>query len=78
MKLYILRPSKDSDLWRPWYDKAFAFVIRAGSEMEARDIAAENCGQEGRQAWLSYASSECDELTPDGDIEMIVRDYASA
>lgn len=78
MKLYILRPSKDSDLWSPWYDKAFGFVIRANSEMEAREIAANEHGDEGRQAWLSYASSECHELTSDGDSEIVIRDFARA
>ncbi len=44
MKLYELRLaeelSEDGHPWRPWYDKAFGFVVRAETPERARQIAA--------------------------------------
>ena len=53
VKLYILRPVKDAKEWDPWYDKAFGFVVSASSVKQARMLAADRCGDEGKAAWLS-------------------------
>lgn len=81
MKLWILRPAKESLLWNPWYDKAFGFVIRAETEEDARRIAQENAGDETRYnapAWTDPVNSTCIELTADGPEEEIMRDFAAA
>jgi hypothetical protein len=74
MKLWILEPVDDNKLWKPWYDKAFGFVVRAQSEGEARLLAAKMCGDEKENAWLDSANSTCIELLPDGKEGVIIRD----
>ena len=80
MKLWLLKPIKGSDYWRPWYDKAFGFVIRAETEQRAREWADSNAGDENRKGhpWLNSEHSTCIELTIDGPEEMVLRDFMSA
>ena len=81
--LFLLKPTEDSRLrsdspWDPWYDKAFAFVVRAADESEARELASEDCGDEGREVWLDSTITSCDVLDSNGPSHVICRDYASA
>ncbi len=50
MKLWLLRPNKNlsenDNPWKPWYDKAFSFVVRAETEEDARKLAHKNAGSE--------------------------------
>ncbi len=84
MKLYLLKAQEDlayaDDPWKPWYDKAFGFVVRATSRDEARQIADANAGKENfdhyedlieikRHPWLDIKYSTCQELLID-DIRM--------
>ena len=88
MKLFILRPitELDNDPWDPWYDKAFGFVIRANDEEEARKIADSNAGDENERyitiknnhPWLDEKYSTCNELTTDGESELIITDFRRA
>ena len=87
MKLWLLRPVKGDPLWKPWYDKAFGFVVKAETEEDARAVANANSGDEGRYenrseaAWLSDKHSTCVELTADtsdGEPQLVIKDYASA
>ena len=84
MKLWLLKPIKvypelsEGGPWTPWYDKAFGFVIRAATEKSARNKAAKDCGDEGKQAWLDPQLSSCIELTPKGAAGIVLKDYASA
>jgi hypothetical protein len=87
MKLWILKPNANDKLlpnpWEPWYDKAFAFVIRANTESEARQIADKSAGDENSEIanlypWLNSTYSTCLELKSDGESGMILRDFASA
>lgn len=87
-KLWILRPMPVSKTppgapltpspWVPWYDKTFGMVVRAVSERSARSIAAEQCAEEGEEAWLNSDYSSCEELAPEGNAGMIMRDHALA
>ena len=52
MNLYLLRPIPEDNLWEDAYDMSFGFVVRAQTEDEARKMAAEKCGDEGRAAWI--------------------------
>ena len=95
MKLWLLEPRTDNrdqwaeDPWVPWYDKAFAFVVLAETEQEARQMANAEGGAEtgpishcvyrtGGDPWLDPVYSNCEELLPQGEPGVIVRDYASA
>lgn len=87
MNLYLLRPIEGHPAWKPWYDKAFGFVIRAESAEQARAIAAgpsttgdwdDTPGDEGSEAWLSPTSSTCELLSKFGRAGVIMRDFASA
>jgi hypothetical protein len=77
MKLYLLRSMEGSDYWRPWYDKAYGFVVAARDEEQARKIASEQSGDEGAGAWLDKKASTCKELKP-RKAEVIIRDFAAA
>ena len=71
MKLWILRWAKGEGSW----EEARGFVVRAGDEKSARDLAANKCGEEGREHWISPATSTCDELQQDGDPGIVIRDF---
>lgn len=74
MKLWLLTADESTGLWQPWYDKAFGFVVRAESEEDARNYAADKAGDEGREAWLEPESSTCVEITGEGAAEVILQD----
>ena len=94
MKLWILRPrgglNKDDNPWEPWFDKAFGFVVRAPTEVDARRLASMRAGNECQRvidcyagfapvpAWTDPKYSTCAELLPDGEAEIIMRDFAGA
>jgi len=90
MKLWLLGPihTKGDDPWEPWYDKAFGFVIRAETGLRARVVADENGGYENRgesrtttqtkNPWLDPKYSTCNELSPNGPEELVIRDFAAA
>ena len=78
MKLWIVRARDGHDVWNPWYDKAFGFVVRAGTEEEARTLASFVHGAEGREPWLDATASTCEELTGDGAAEVVMADVHNA
>lgn len=83
MKIYLLRPNPDNDAaWKPWYDKAFGFVVRAESEEQARLFASEKGGEENEfgkpSPWLDPRQSTCEEVTADGEAGLIIHDIARA
>lgn len=80
MKLWLLRPIKihGDSLWNQWYDKAFGFVVRANTEQEARELANEESGDEvydEPDVWLKQEFTLCEELTTQGESEVILRDF---
>jgi len=83
-RLWLLRPrfNRPKELtvspWQKWYDKAFGFVVCADSDENARWIAAGDCGDEGREAWLDPIKSTCKELKPSKTAGLIMRDFARA
>lgn len=94
MKLWVLRPvaglEKDNDPWEPWYKKAFGFVVRAETEEEARSMADADGGAENYSGigtskeyeivgpWLDSRYSTCEELTTEGEAEVVMRDFWNA
>lgn len=82
-KIYLIEARKDllvdDSPWVPWFDKMFATVVIAKSEQEARLLAAEESGYEGRDAWLDKKYSRCKEVIPgESDVGVICIDYARA
>ena len=85
LKLWYLEPidiNRDrQNPWRPGYDKAYGFVIRAYDESHARMLAATFAGNENHELpfidspWQSEEFTLCAELTTDGGAEVILRDY---
>jgi hypothetical protein len=93
MKLWLLRPREtlmdDDNPWEPWYDKAFGFVVRAETEEKARELITrdqksggfswnDHYGDEGPRAWADPKYSWCEEITQEGQEQVIIRDFASA
>ena len=93
MKLWLLRPveglPKETNPWRPKYDKALGFVVRAETENEARKMANDAGGDEtgpiqqivyrtGGDPWLDPSLSTCVELTGDGEPGVIIDDVYNA
>lgn len=93
MKLWLLRPNeqrKDKgisnvDPWEPWYDKCFGAVVRAETEKQARAMV-EPGDEGGRLYWMKYKKnpwldpemSTCEELAPNGDAGLIIKDFWKA
>ena len=83
MKLWLLRPIENTllDPWEPWYDKAFGFVVRAETEADARRLAGEQAGDEKSKnlnPWTDDDYSTCEELTAEGEAEVMIQDFHSA
>lgn len=85
MNLYLLKPvDPGAGPWKPWFDKTFGFVVRAGSPERARKIADENAGDENRESgfyghpWLDPALSSCKVLRQDGPEGLILQDFHAA
>lgn len=89
MKLWILRPIHNDDPraespWRPWYDRAFGFIVRAETETEARMLpdASEETGDECNRSfgnpWLDPVLTTCVELNAGGVAGIVMVDFRSA
>lgn len=81
-KLYLLtrnynKGDNDNPLnpWRGIWDCAYGFVVRANNESEARQLAANEGGNEGDEAWRDSHWSRCVELMPVGDVGVVLRDF---
>lgn len=74
-KLYILEPVKD---WKPWYDKLFGVIVRARTEKQARKMASKYAGDEGKEVWLDADKTTCTLLLNEGDVEVIMTNFANA
>jgi hypothetical protein len=92
MQLWILRPQPDvlereAHPWTPPFDKTLGVLVRADSEVGARQLAQTKAGYEGQgvylrlglvedemaeDVWLKPDWTSCDELTREGDSEVIM------
>lgn len=59
------------------YDTAHGFVIRAVDDNDARIFASSQSGDEGHQVWLNPEDSTCVELLPEGEQEVVLRDFCN-
>jgi hypothetical protein len=69
--------------WEPWWDTTHAFVIRAGSEDEARAMTERRAGEEvrnngGKNPWLDPTLTSCVELTLDGEPTVVSYSFNAA
>lgn len=98
MRLWFLRPraavlARESHPWRPWFDKVFTIVVRAGSEAQARALAQSRAGNEGlgiyrrlgygdeaiaADVWLDPAYTACNELDAAGPVGIVFVDRREA
>ena len=78
MQLFLLGSIFNTPEFKPWYDKSFHHVVRAHNELEARELAKEEAGNEGEAVWLDKNKTWCEVLSPDGDVEHIVVDFRAA
>lgn len=84
MNFYLLEPVKnlgEDNPWNPWYDKSFGFLIRAESELDARQQADNQAGDENRNAvhpWLDEKYSTCVNLNDVEETGVILQDFRSA
>lgn len=74
MKLWLLKPATRGD--ERWgYDCAYGFVVRAETELDARELAAEEHGDEGVKSWIRPEDTTCEELLPEGSAQVVLRDF---
>jgi hypothetical protein len=91
MKLYLLKRTGKGPGGE--YDVADGFIVRAEDEQTAREIAAAPIGpilggetefpirawgDEGPETWLNPKFSTCEEIIPDGEPGIIIRDFNAA
>lgn len=88
MPIWRLTPKHDSiwwcvegkDPWQPHQGKAFGFVVRAGTEEEARWLAHQSAGGEnerlpGVRPWIDPQYSTCEQLAPGGSPEVVLVNF---
>ena len=57
------------------YDESGGFVVLANDEAEARQLASSWHGDEGKDTWLSQASSTCEAISTYGEPRIVLRDF---
>ena len=73
MRFFILKKKAYSPKWH--WDCAYGFIVEAESYTAARRIAADKCGDEGPDAWLSPEHSTCQLLKLTDEPRVIMRDF---
>ena len=78
--IYLRDEPNPDNPWRPWYDKMFKVIVRAEDEESARRWANHVGGEEtiDHQPWLDAKYSTCEELLPDGEEGLIIRNVRYA
>lgn len=56
-------------------DEAGAFVVRAATEYQARELATAQCGDEGASCWRDAKRTGCEALKPEGPIGVVLRSF---
>ena len=73
-RFFRLKPISRFNGW-PTFETNIALVVRAPSEMVARQLAAQSSAAEGTQPWLNADMTSCEELTLEDDNEVILVYY---
>lgn len=77
---------EDDNPWEPWYDKCFHMVVRADSELQARQVASHSGGEEDYSwrkpkppsVWADSKYSICRMLSVGGEPEVIITNIHEA
>lgn len=77
MKLWKLESIGDRPEWQWPYDKNHGYVIRAKTQEDARQMAADRACDEGSAVWLNPESTMCEELKCEGEPEVCMTDFAA-
>ncbi|MGI9408479.1 MAG: hypothetical protein ACR2OV_00295 [Hyphomicrobiaceae bacterium] len=72
MALFVLRRL---DMDAPIYDANNGFVVRAGTALRARFIAAEHAADEGPETWKDANRSTCEALSDVGNDIIVMADF---
>jgi hypothetical protein len=70
--IYLL--SHANEINATW-EEVHHIVVRASSELHARQLASTNCGEEGPAFWLDSVASTCEAIDPNGPPQVICTDY---
>lgn len=77
---HIYRLALLADLKWPRWDTANAFVVVAGTERGARQLASREAGAEGASAWLDSATSSIQQIGEafgETEIGIVCRDFCA-
>ena len=55
------------------HGETYSFVLRAKSELQARTLAANNCGHESSACWLDENATACEHVLATGKSHFLVR-----
>ena len=77
MRLFVLEANQNHPVFSNPYDKYFGFVVRAESEKEARQIAAGEAADEGRDTWFNCNATKCREVPLQGEKGIILSDFSA-
>ncbi len=72
--LFLLRPILETKVWDNPDGKVFGVVVRAQTKTDARQLAANNAGIEGPQAWMDSRFSVCLRLENKGAEGVLILD----
>lgn len=78
MQIWKLEPVDGcSKPWDSGYDKAYGFVVLAETEEGARLLAANDAGDEGRDAWINSQLSTCKVVDTHPPARLLLRDFCA-
>jgi hypothetical protein len=75
MMLWLVRAIGENEGPFRLYDTSQGFVIRAGTEAQARAIAAQYAGDEGRGVWFDANATSCEPLETEGEVGVVLQDW---
>lgn len=79
MNLYVLTRINEDGSKGADFDEAAGFVVAAGDEDQARDLACDQAGDEGSWVWQDDARSECHLIghatVPGQEAGVLMRDF---
>ena len=78
MTVYVIKRNLDNgwsvegSAWYHQYDTVSGFVISALNELEARILASEEAGDEGKEVWLDHNITDCTTIDKVSDNAYII------
>lgn len=78
MSLWLIKRTDGGGNYRTHYDEAYGFVISANGEEHARQLVAQEAGDEGHVFWLDPAKATANVIDDDEPYGVILRDFNAA